>query len=65
MKEWIEERMRMNKAYIIREKMGIRKHLRNKKKVVAAWFYQLLIGHAIIAHYFKNELKKRDSEECW
>jgi hypothetical protein len=39
MKEWIKERMRMNKAYIMREKMGIRKYLRNKKKVVTAWFY--------------------------
>jgi hypothetical protein len=56
--------MRMNKAYIMREKMGIRKYLRNKKKVVTAWFYQLFLGYAIIAPYLKNKLKKSNIEEC-
>jgi hypothetical protein len=28
-------------------------------------YYQLMTGHAVLALYLKNKLKKRDSEECW
>jgi hypothetical protein len=32
---------------------------------VAAQYYQLMTGHAVIAPYLKEKLKKKDSDTCW
>ncbi|KAI5784166.1 hypothetical protein FPQ18DRAFT_418351 [Pyronema domesticum] len=63
--EWVMTRTNKSKAYIPREKTGIRKQLRHEKKEVASWFYQLLTGHAVISPYLKEKLKKSDSDICW
>jgi hypothetical protein len=64
-KEWIKEKIKGSRAYILKEKEGIRKHLRSERKETATRYYQLMTGHAVIALYLKNKLKKRDLEECW
>ncbi|KAI5788763.1 hypothetical protein FPQ18DRAFT_392212 [Pyronema domesticum] len=36
----------------------------NEKKEVASRFYQLLTGHAVIAPYLKEKLKKTEFDAC-
>lgn len=64
-KEWMRDRTSKSTAYIPWEKEGIGKNLRNEKKGVAARYCQLMTGHAVIAPYLKEKLKKRDSDACW
>lgn len=64
-KKWITNRTSKSKAYILREKTEMRKLLKNEKKEVASRFYQLLMGHAVIAPYLKEKLKKMESDVCW
>jgi hypothetical protein len=61
--EWIKEKIKGSRAYILKEKEGIRKHLRSERKETAARYYRLMTGYSVIAPYLKNKLKKRDSEE--
>jgi ribonuclease HI len=63
-RRWIRERTAKSKAYIPREE-GMRKNLKNEKKGVAARYYQLMTGHAIIVPYLKEKRRKRDSDMCW
>ena len=64
-KEWIEERTKQRRSYIPPRKPGFRKELRNERKAVASKYYQLLTGHALIAPFLKDKLKKTDSDQCW
>jgi hypothetical protein len=64
-KRWIQEKVKGGKAYIPRRREGMRKIVKVEKKGVAVRYFQLMTGHAGIAPYLKNKLKKRDSEECW
>jgi len=68
-KGWIAERMDCGKD-------GLRKGQRGadltfpgtKGKAIASRYctiYQLLTGHAFVAPYLKEKLKKTDSEQCW
>ena len=43
----------------------IRAPLRRTRKAVAARFFQLLSGHAMIAPFLKDRWGWLDSEECW
>lgn len=63
--QWITTRTAKSKAYIPRDKTGIRKNLRNERKGIASRYYQLLTGHAVVAPYLKEKLKKRDLDTCW
>jgi hypothetical protein len=64
-KEWIKSRMAKSKASIPRKRMGLRKNLHHEKKEVISQFYQLLSGHAIIAPYLKEKLRKLEIDTCW
>jgi hypothetical protein len=61
----IREKNKGSIMYIPREKEGMRVQVKNEKKGTAARYYQLMTGHAVIAPYLKNKLRKRESEECW
>jgi hypothetical protein len=63
-KEWIEH-CRGRKSYLRPHKDGIRKELKKERKGIATRHVQLLTGHAIIAPFLKEKLKKIDSDECW
>ena len=63
-KEWIEERTKQRRSYIPPRKPGFRKKLKNERKAVAPRYYQLLTGHALIAPFLKDKLKKTDSDQC-
>lgn len=63
-KEWIKERVKGRKSYILREKAGMREKLRKEKKSIAARYYQLMTRHALMAPYLENKLKKIDSDTC-
>jgi hypothetical protein len=52
-------------TYILKEKEGIRQHLRSERKETAVRYYQLMTGHAAIAPYLKNKVENGDSEEYW
>jgi hypothetical protein len=64
-KEWLKEKLKGSRVYILKEKEGIRQHLRSERKETAMRYYQLMTGHAAIAPYLKNNVKNGDSEECW
>jgi hypothetical protein len=64
-KGWIKERTDVRRAYIPRKKIGFRKELKGERKSVASRYYQLLTGHALIAPFLKNKLRKTDSDLCW
>jgi len=63
--EWITTRIRERPSYTPPKKSGFRKQLKEEKKRLAARYYQLATGHALIAPYMKNKLKKIDSDLCW
>ncbi|KAI5785716.1 hypothetical protein FPQ18DRAFT_394394 [Pyronema domesticum] len=64
-KEWIKTSTSRSKAYIPRDKTGIRKNLKNERKEIASRYYQLLTGHAVITPYLKEKLGKRESDTSW
>jgi hypothetical protein len=64
-KEWLKEKIKGSRAYILKEKEGIRQHLMSEWKETAVRYYQLITGHIAIALYLKNKVKNGDSEECW
>jgi ribonuclease HI len=62
---WIVERTRQRRSYILPNKRGFRQALKHEKKALAGRYYQLLTGHALIAPYLKEKLKKIESDQCW
>jgi hypothetical protein len=62
---WIRSRTAKSRAYIPPRTLRFREKLRNEKKEVASRYFQFLTGHALMAPYLKEKLKKRDSDECW
>jgi len=62
--EWITTRIRDRPAYTPPKKSGFRKALKKEKKRLAARFYQLNSGHALIAPFMKR-IKKTTSDLCW
>jgi hypothetical protein len=64
-KEWLKEKIKGSRAYILKEKEGIRQYLRSERRETAMRYYQLITGHVAIALYLKNKVKNGDSEECW
>jgi len=64
-KEWIDLRICKRREYLPPRKPGLRSHLRREWKAVAARYYQLLTGHALIAPFMKERLKKVNSDQFW
>jgi ribonuclease HI len=63
--KWIADKGVSGSRYITRRKTGMRTVLKSTKKHIAARYFQLLTGHAIIAPYLKNKLDKVQTERCW
>ena len=55
---WIAERTKRRRSYIPPKK-------KQGSAAIAARYYQLLTGHALIAPFLKEKLKKTDSDQCW
>jgi len=64
-KERIDLRIGKRQEYLPPRKPGLRGHLQRERKAVAARFYQLLTGHALVAPFMNDKLKKIDSDQCW
>jgi len=62
-KEWIAERTKRRRSYIPPKKTGFRKE--RERKAIASRHHQPPTGHALIAPFLKEELKKTDSDQCW
>jgi hypothetical protein len=56
---WIRSRTAKSRAYIPPRTLRFREKLRNEKKEVASRYFQFLTGHALMAPYLKEKLKKR------
>jgi len=64
-KVWIAGRTKRRRSYIPPKNTGFRKELKGERKAIASRYYQLLTGHALIAPFLNEKLKKTDSDQCW
>ncbi|KAI5786256.1 hypothetical protein FPQ18DRAFT_308810 [Pyronema domesticum] len=52
-------------AILSEKTTNFRPELHRVRKELASRFYQLMMGHAVIAPYLKYKIKTSDSDICW
>jgi hypothetical protein len=61
---WWTPSIERSRGYLARKTPGFRPELRYVRKVLASRYYQLMMGHAVIAPYLKYKIKTSDSDTC-
>jgi hypothetical protein len=62
---WWKQSIADSRGYLERKTPNFRPELHRTPKELASRFYQLMMGHAVIAPYLKYKIKTSDSDECW
>jgi hypothetical protein len=63
--DWWAESIAASRGYTKRKTPNFRPELHRIRKELASRYYQLMMGHAIIAPYLKHKIKTSDSDTCW
>jgi hypothetical protein len=63
--DWWTPSIEHSRGYLARKTPGFGPELHHVRKVLASQYYQLMMGHAVIAPYLKYKIKTSDSDTYW
>lgn len=62
--DWWAPSIASSRGYLARKTPGFCPELHRVRKVLASRYYQLMMGHAVIAPYLKYKIQTSDSDTC-
>lgn len=62
---WWKLSIKESRGHLECKTPNFRPELHHVRKELASQFYQLMMGHAVIARYLKYKIKASDSDICW
>jgi hypothetical protein len=63
--DWSKASIAASHGYLARKTPNIRQKVGHTWKELASRYYQLMMGHAVIAPYLKHKIKTSDSDTYW
>jgi hypothetical protein len=63
--DWWTPSIDSSRCYLAPTTPGFRPELHRVRKELASRYYQLMMGHAVIAPYLKFKIKTSDCDTCW
>jgi hypothetical protein len=63
--DWSKDSIAASRGYLECKTPNVQPKVHRVRKELASCYYQLMMGHAVIAPYLKHKITLLDSDTCW